>query len=109
MCIILTVLTYSCMQIKSVVMRDIKAIGAARAIGMSKDTGKSYSIDPAVASAAARLVNRVFESCSQVKPSSSFEPSQKGLRSSDSASNALYPLRRASNVLYVKLYHSLFF
>lgn len=56
------------MQIKSVVMRDIKAIGAARAVSISKDTGKSYFIDPAVASASARLVHRVFESCSQVCP-----------------------------------------
>ena len=47
-------------------MRDIKAIGAARAVSIMKDSGKSYFIDPAVASASARLVHRVFDSCSQV-------------------------------------------
>ena len=48
-------------------MRDIKAIGAARAVSISKDAGKSYFIDPAVASASSRLVHRVFDSCSQVR------------------------------------------
>lgn len=47
-------------------MRDIKALAAARSLGDAKGAGKSYAIDPAIAAAAARLVHKVFDSCSQV-------------------------------------------
>jgi hypothetical protein len=51
-------------QIQSVVMRDLKSCSSQRAAPVA-ELGK-LAIDPAIAEASTRLVEKVFDSCSQV-------------------------------------------
>ena len=55
------------LQVQSVIMRDVKAIGAARSLHETKSAGKQFFVDPAFAKAAFRLVDKAFDSCSQVE------------------------------------------